>query len=339
MMKPAVLLLLLTALAAAETTTTRPVPLTQGLTFVETFDTDPFESGRWQKSEVGKYKNQPVMVKSSTSAPLPFKDDKGVQLTQEMKHYGFGARFPEPIKVANNASPEDDFVVQYELKFDEQFNCGGAYVKLLRAASTSEESDSTNIIKELDSSSPYTIMFGPDRCGATNKIHFIVQYKSPVTGKWEEKHLNESIPIKSQQGSTHLYSLVIRPSDQQFQLLVDNKPVKTGSLLTHLSPAINPPQMIDDPSDKKPKDWVDLKEIDDATAVKPDDWDESQPRKIPDPTAKKPEGWLDHTPKMIPDPNAKKPEDWDDEEVNNSFIYCNSIFLFSNSLFLPLIGW
>ena len=29
-------------------------------------------------------------------------------------------------------------------------------------------------------------------------------------------------------------------------------------------------------------DWVDEVEIDDPNAVKPDDWDESQPRQIPD---------------------------------------------------------
>ena len=36
---------------------------------------------------------------------------------------------------------------------------------------------------------PYTIMFGPDRCGATNKVHLIFRYKSPKTGEIEEKHL------------------------------------------------------------------------------------------------------------------------------------------------------
>jgi len=53
--------------------------------------------------------------------------------------------------------------------------------------------------------------------------------------------------------------------------------------------------------------------IPDPEAVKPDDWDESEPEEIPDPEAVKPDDWLDHEPKFIPDPNASKPEDWDDE--------------------------
>ena len=38
---------------------------------------------------------------------------------------------------------------------------------------------------------PYTIMFGPDKCGETNKVHFILRHKSPVTGEWEEKQRSQ----------------------------------------------------------------------------------------------------------------------------------------------------
>jgi len=64
----------------------------------------------------------------------------------------------------------------------------------------------------------------------------------------------------------------------------------------------------------KPADWVDTKRISDPDAVKPDDWDESEPYEIPDEDAVKPEGWLDDEPDSIPDPDAEKPEEWDDEE-------------------------
>lgn len=46
---------------------------------------------------------------------------------------------------------------------------------------------------------------------------------------------------------------------------VDKKDVKKGSLLTHMRPAINPPKMIDDPSDSKPEDWVEEETIIDTT--------------------------------------------------------------------------
>ena len=55
-----------------------------------------------------------------------------------------------------------------------------------------------------------------------------------------------------------------------------------------------PKQTIDDPSDTKPKDWVDETQID-------------------DPADKKPDGY-DDIPAQIPDPDATKPEDWDDED-------------------------
>lgn len=50
--------------------------------------------------------------------------------------------------------------------------------------------------------------------------------------------------------------------------------------------------------------------IRDPSAVKPDDWDESEPAKIEDPNAQKPTGWLDDEEELIPDPDAEKPEDW-----------------------------
>jgi len=41
--------------------------------------------------------------------------------------------------------------------------CGGAYLKLLK-----ENADLH--AEEFSNASPYVIMFGPDKCGATNKV-------------------------------------------------------------------------------------------------------------------------------------------------------------------------
>jgi calnexin len=274
-----------------------------GLEFVETFDgPNPFEAGTWSFSTNSKYLGQPVKVMPAGDAVPGYENDKGVQLTQEMKHYGFGAKLNSPIKVGGGK----DLIIQYELKLVETLNCGGAYIKLLRDG---------HDISSMDNTSPYTIMFGPDRCGATNKVHFIVQHQNPVTSKWEEKHFNETIPVKTDKKS-HLYTLILK-ADNQFKILVDNKLAREGSLLTHLIPAINPSEEIDDPTDFKPSDWVDDAEIPDPNATKPNDWDESQPRKIPDPNAVKPAGWLDEAPNTIPNPEIQKPDDWDDEEVRN----------------------
>lgn len=279
--------------------------------FSETFEgEDVFQTGKWVKSRGPKYDGQPVKIKPSHLPAPGFEDDKGVQLTQELKHYGFSSKFLHVLRTDGN---NEGLVVQYEVKLDESLTCGGAYIKLVRALE--EETDLENI----NDGTPYTIMFGPDKCGAVNKVHFILQYQNPVSKQWEEKHFNETIAIRTDK-NTHLYTLQIK-EDSSFTIFIDMKPVKAGHLLTHMFPAINPEKEIDDPSDHKPIDWVDNAEIIDPLAVKPEDWDESLPRKIPDSKAEMPKGWLLDVPTMIADVEAKKPTDWDDEEVSNRHYY------------------
>lgn len=179
-------------------------------------------------------------------------------------------------------------------------------------------------------------MFGPDKCGETNKVHFILRHFNPKSKTWEEKHMQGAPAIKND-GLTHLYTLVIR-KDNTFEMWIDLEPVKKvffflskfqkienylknwgkkkGNLLeaAAFKPSVVPPKTIDDPTDKKPADWVDIEMIPDPNATKPDDWDENQPELIEDKEDKKPEGWLDEGAMKIADPKANKPEDWDDEE-------------------------
>ena len=53
-------------------------------------------------------------------------------------------------------------VLQYELQLKKGLECGGAYLKLLTA--TDDLS-----LDGFKADTPYTIMFGPDKCGSTNK--------------------------------------------------------------------------------------------------------------------------------------------------------------------------
>jgi calnexin len=114
---------------------------------------------------------------------------------------------------------------------------------------------------------------------------------------------------------THLYTAIVG-SDNSVKLLVDNKQVKTASLLSKndFKPAINPEKIIDDPADSKPEDWVDEAKMDDPAAKKPEDWDEDAPPRIVDPAAEKPALWLDDAPHKVPDPKATPPGDWDVDE-------------------------
>jgi calnexin len=283
----------------------------EGVIFYETFDEeeDVFAS-KWVKSSDPKYANQPLKIKTPTRTIPGYETDKGVQLTQEMRHYGFGAKFAQPL-VANGS----DIVLQYELKMEEKLACGGAYIKMLRE-------DASQDLSELTNESQYVIMFGPDKCGTESKVHFILKHQNPVTKEWSEHHYAGELKPKLDR-STHLYTLVIR-SDNKFEMHIDTKPVAHGSLLENLDPPINPPEMINDPTDFKPADWVDDAFIPDVTATKPAEWDESQPRKIPDGKQVKPKDWDESMPEKIPDPKVAKLEIWDDEEVRQKLIFIES---------------
>ncbi|KNC99960.1 uncharacterized protein SPPG_05332 [Spizellomyces punctatus DAOM BR117] len=226
--------------------------------------------------------------------------DEGLVVKTAAAHHAIAAKFDKPVDPTGKS-----LVVQYEVKLQNGLECGGAYMKLL-------SQDNSFDPKKFDDKTPYTIMFGPDKCGLTNKVHFIFRHKNPKTGEFEEKHVNAPPAAKADK-NTHLYTLIVNP-DQSFKILIDNEEVKKGSLLEDFTPSVNPPKEIDDPNDKKPSDWVEEAQIPDPKATKPDDWDEEAPLEIVDEDAKKPSDWLDDEPLTIPDPEAQKPEDWDDEE-------------------------
>ncbi|CAN6464564.1 unnamed protein product [Victoria cruziana] len=157
-------------------------------------------------------------------------------------------------------------------------------------------------------------MFGPDKCGSTNKVHFIVKHKNPKSGEYVEHHLKYP-PSVPHDKFTHVYTAIIKP-DNELRILVDGEEKKKANFFSQddFEPAFVPPATIPDPDDKKPEDWDERAMIPDPNAVKPEDWDEDAPMEIEDEEAEKPEGWLDDEPEEIDDPEASKPEDWDDEE-------------------------
>ncbi|EYU24545.1 hypothetical protein MIMGU_mgv1a007617mg [Erythranthe guttata] len=157
-------------------------------------------------------------------------------------------------------------------------------------------------------------MFGPDRCGATNKVHFILKHKNPKSGKYIEHHLKFPPSVPSDK-LTHVYTAILTP-DNELRILVDGEEKKKANFLAEddFEPSLIPSKTIPDPDDKKPEDWDERAKIPDPDSTKPDDWDEEAPMEIEDDEAEKPEGWLDDEPEEVDDPEATKPEDWDDEE-------------------------
>ncbi|KAL5116963.1 hypothetical protein ACEQ8H_005181 [Pleosporales sp. CAS-2024a] len=226
--------------------------------------------------------------------------DKGLVIKDKAAHHAISAKFPKAID-----NKDKTLVVQYEVKLQDGLECGGAYMKLLKDNAALHADEFSN-------ASPYIIMFGPDKCGSTNKVHFIFRHKNPKTGEYEEKHLKNPPTPRVVKTST-LYTLIVKP-DNSFEMKIDGESTRNGTLLDDFTPSVNPDKEIDDPNDKKPEDWVDEARIPDPDAKKPEDWDEDAPYEIVDEDATKPDDWLEDEPTTIPDPEAEKPEDWDDEE-------------------------
>lgn len=286
-------------------------PEVQGFAYLaEPFDSQKDFDDQWIFSQakkdgveasISKYDGQWIVEEPKDST---IKGDKGLILREKAKHHAVSTMLPTTFEFKT-----EPLIVQYEVKFHNNLECGGAYMKLLSASPKLD-------LDEFTDKTDYTIMFGPDKCGEDGKLHFIFKHKNPKTGKLEEKHAKKPTAEFAkifEDKKTHLFTLVVRP-DNTFEIRIDKNVVNSGSLLSDFEPPVNPPVEIDDPSDKKPDDWDEREKIVDPKSTKPEDWDEDAPPKIADPNAKKPDGWLDDAPENVADPNAVRPADWDDEE-------------------------
>ena len=173
-------------------------------------------------------------------------DDLGLLMNKPSQHYALSKKLGRAINAR-----DAPLILQYEVKTQKGLECGGAYVKLLTAGQY-------DALEELSGSTPYSIMFGPDRCGSSDRVHLILRHRNPKKGEIEEKHLKDA-PKSKDTDLTVLYTLIIRP-DNTFEIKIDNEQVRKGSLLKDFEPPFNPPEYIDDPTDQKPSDWDDVKE-------------------------------------------------------------------------------
>ncbi|XP_044503067.1 calnexin homolog [Mangifera indica] len=257
---------------------------------------EPFE-GRWIVSDKSDY--QGVWKHSKSEGH----DEYGLLVSEPARKYAIVKELDEPLSLKDGT-----VVLQYEVRLQNGLECGGAYLKYLRPQEAGWNP------KEFDNESPYTIMFGPDKCGATNKVHFIFKHKNPKSGQYVEHHLKFPPSVPSDK-LTHVFTAILKPNNE-LQILIDGEEKKKANFLSSedFEPPLIPAKTIPDPDDRKPEDWDERAKIPDASAVKPDDWDENAPMEIEDEDAVKPEGWLDDEPEEIDDPEATKPEDWDDEE-------------------------
>jgi calreticulin len=233
----------------------------------EAFDTDAFENDRWvqsaHKSDFGKF------VTTAGATPGDKKINQGLQTSQDTRFYSASTKISEPFD-----NKDKELVVSLSVKHEQGIDCGGGYIKILPKFDP----------KAFHGESEYFMMFGPDICGYTKKIHLIFHYN----GKnllWKKEPRCEDDKL------THVYTVSVKP-DNTYKVLVDGQVKESGNLEDDWD--FLPAKMIDDPNDKKPEDWVDEAQIDDPEDKKPSDWDDE--------------------PATIPDENAKQPDDWDEAE-------------------------
>ncbi|KAJ3440222.1 calnexin 14d-related [Anaeramoeba flamelloides] len=241
--------------------------------FLESFSDDSSKE-RWIKSSDAKFQGEWEFEESQE--PCGIANDIGLVLQNEAKHHGISTKFENKFE----ASKEGLFF-QYEVRFQEQVSCSGAYMKLL------PDFEPINLNGDLH----YVVMFGPDKCGETNKVHLIFKRFNPKTEEWEERALVKDSPAPIMDTSSHVYSFLVN-TDGTFKVYVDLEVVAEGSIDEEFFDGWQP-ETIDDPEDEKPEDWIDE-------------------AKIPDPEVTKPEDWVDD--EFIPNEEAEEPEDWDEDE-------------------------
>lgn len=83
-------------------------------------------------------------------------------------------------------------------------------------------------------------MFGPDKCGNTNKVQLIFRHYDRVKNQWILSHIKEEIPFPSNDKYTHLYTLIIK-KDNSVKIFIDLKEVFNGNLLYDFNPPFVPP--------------------------------------------------------------------------------------------------
>lgn len=278
----AVLLLAILAVASAETL------------YKETFDAD--WSSRWVQSEHKKADGTAGELKLVSGLWSGDAESKGVQTSQDARFYAYTSKFTPAF-----SSVGKDLVVQFSAKHEQKIDCGGGYLKVLPAGVDQAG---------FNGDSEYFIMFGPDICGTTTKrVHVIFNYKG------ENKLIKKEITAPTDQ-LTHVFTLIVR-KDNTYEVLIDGEKKESGRLEDDWD--MLPAKMIRDPSVSKPAEWVDEPLMDDASDVKPADYD-STPREIPDPEAEKPEDWDDEADgeweaPQIPNPDFKG--EWKAKRIAN----------------------
>lgn len=80
----------------------------------------------------------------------------GIQTGEDARFYALSSEFSD----GSFSNEDNTLVIQFQVKHEQNIDCGGGYVKLWPSTLTQ---------KDMHGDSPYNIMFGPDICGPSTK--------------------------------------------------------------------------------------------------------------------------------------------------------------------------
>jgi len=196
--------------------------------------------------------------------------DGGLKTSQDAKFYAISSDAGHTFSTRGKT-----VVFQLAVRHPQGIDCGGGYLKVLKEKLKQDD---------FRGESEYGVMFGPDICGSSKKVHLIFNFN----GKNLDWTKNLECPSDK---LTHVFTAIIK-ADDTYEVLIDGEKKESGKLIEDWH--FRESKEIPDESAKKPEDWVDEPEIPDESDKKPEDWDKIS--------------------KTILDPEAKKPEDWNDDE-------------------------
>ena len=175
-----------------------------------------FEPGwekKWSRPEI--VRRGVLLGKFRSSAGSYYADEKkqrGLETMDARRFYLFYSNFSQPFDTR-----EKDLIVQYTVRLDMYIDCAGAYIKILGPP---------NNQIEFSNESDYSIMFGPDICGAT--LH---QTKLRLGYKGDHYDIKTNINANKDH-LTHGYTLIIRKNNT-IEVRIDNE-IKAKGLLSDL---------------------------------------------------------------------------------------------------------
>ncbi|EAY04982.1 Calreticulin family protein [Trichomonas vaginalis G3] len=173
---------------------------------------DPIWSPRrWIPTEALNYTNDWQIVETQIPQTIP--GENALYARRGKVYSAVSTKFKHPINIT-----EKDFVLQYEMRAEFAFTCSGAYIKLFAG-----DFDPTKLTNETN----YALMFGPDRCSSSKKVHFILNEFNRSPYKFKQLVMQDP-PIPFDDTMTHLYTLIIRKNGT-YSILIDNVPAKNGA--------------------------------------------------------------------------------------------------------------